>query len=100
MTTIPLARHLISAVRAGRKTATLRRGRRLYSAGHATFVAGEQEIPIEILSVQHLPLNDVGPEVAAADGYCDIASLRSALETFYPGLDDSEEVTVVQFRLA
>lgn len=100
MTTIPLARDLIPAVRAGNKTATVRRGHRPYSPGHAKFVSGEQEIPIEILSVQHLHLDDVGPEIAAADGYCDIASLRLALETFYPDLDDRAEMTVVRFKLA
>jgi hypothetical protein len=100
MRTIPLKPEFTVSVRSGRKTSTIRRGHRAYDYGPAMIVAQGEQIPIEIVSVRHARLKDLSEEDATADGFRTVDELRLVLDSFYPGMRDDEEVTVVRFKLA
>ena len=100
MTAIRLTSSLVPAVRTGKKQTTIRLGHRPYIPGPGLLVTCEHEIRIEILDVIHTQVDRLTPDDAIADGYRDLSDLRTALDGFYPGMDEAAAVTVVRFRLA
>src|SRR6266404_4568615 len=98
-TTIALAPELIDAVRHGLETATIRKGHRNYPIGRATFKAGDVNIPIEITGLEYKAFQDLSENDARLDGDVTVDVLKASLKTYYPSIQDSDEITIVHFKV-
>jgi hypothetical protein len=96
---INLDPRFISAVREGRKTATIRLGRRDYNTGWALLKIKTNNIPIQIQDVRHCRLVDLTDTDARRDGFSSLNELFAALREFYPYIQLDDEVTIVFFAV-
>lgn len=97
MIEISLSRSLIPLVLSGKKTSTIRRGRRSYNLGYAEIVSEEIRIPVTITRVTHSNPKLLDESVVRSEGYASLSELLTQLRTFYPDLSDSNDVTIVWF---
>ncbi|WP_082641498.1 ASCH domain-containing protein [Bradyrhizobium yuanmingense] len=97
MKTLPLSERLIPWVIEGRKTSTVRLGKRNYELGDSVLISREHRIPIRILSVTYSLVRGLDGSVAKTEGYNSLDELKEELRYFYPDIDDDSEVTVVRF---
>lgn len=95
---IPLVSDLLPLVLSGKKTSTVRVGRRNYKLGPATIVSGDANVTVLITEVQHTTVRQLSDQVARKEGYVSKSELLAALLRFYPDLEDDREVTVVSFE--
>jgi hypothetical protein len=98
-TIIDLSPDLIDEVQTGRETATIREGHRDYIVGPAVFDAKRTKIPIEITSLEYKFFHDLTDEDAKLDGGISKDELKASLKTYYPTIKDTDEVTIVHFRV-
>jgi len=98
MTEIRLASQYLPLVRDGRKTTSIRRGHRNYPVGPGTIKTATDEVPIIVIGVRHVRLNELTPIDANADGFSSLGELRDALDSFYPRLKHDEPMTIVRFK--
>jgi hypothetical protein len=98
MTSIPLASDLVPLVLSGKKTSTVRLGKRNYPLGPASIVSKNVDIPIEITDIEFTKIGSLNEKIAKMEGYASVPELLSALEKFYPNVDSERDVTVVKFR--
>ncbi|MEU3840801.1 ASCH domain-containing protein [Streptomyces sp. NPDC028635] len=99
---LPFHRDYLDAVRAGRKTTTVRRGASV-TTGPVDLVFELDEdvvLPGVVTALRHKKARELTEEDAVADGFRDLATLHDRLRYHYPGIGPDDEVTVVHFRLA
>jgi hypothetical protein len=99
MNSLPISPKFYPLISAGKKTTTIRRGRRNYLVGAATMHAGRLTIPIVITMSQHIRLHSLTTEDAKNDGFNTLVELKRELGHFYPNLAEDEWMTIVRFRL-
>ena len=99
MTVINLDPRYIPAVIDGRKTATIRLGRRSYHPGWAILKADGSGISVCIESVRYCRMADLTELDAQRDGFKSLDELLAALQEFYPQISPEDEVTIVAFGL-
>jgi hypothetical protein len=95
---IPLASDLVPLVLSGKKTSTVRLGKRNYPLGPAKIVSKNLDIPIEITAIEFRKLGQLDKGIADTEGYDSVNELFSALARFYPGADSDRDVTVIKFK--
>jgi hypothetical protein len=54
---------------------------------------------IRVTSVESMLFSDLTPEIAAIEQFPSVESLKSCLQTFYPWIQDSDEVHIFHFAL-
>jgi cytidine deaminase len=96
---IALSPDLIAAVKTGKETATIRKGHRDYFTGPAVFDAKRAKIPIEITAVEYKAFQDLTDEDGRVDGNVSKSELQASLKTYYPTIKNTDEVTIVHFRV-
>jgi hypothetical protein len=99
-TTIALSPDLIEAVLSGKERATIRKGRREYPIGPAVFDSGIAKIQIEITAIEIKQFKDLTDDDGRVDGDISKDELKASLATYYPGIQDSDELTIIHFKLA
>lgn len=97
MTNFPLAREFLTLVRLGRKTSTIRRGIRNPGLGPAVLTSGIDKVPVVITGVRHIKFNSLTEADARSDGFDSLSELDAVLRRFYPGMTETDPVTVVYF---
>jgi hypothetical protein len=98
-TMIELAPDLIDDVRAGRETATIRKGHKDYAIGPAVFDAKDTKIPITITALRYKRFQDLDDQDAKFDGNVSKEELKASLKTYYPTIEDHDEVTIIHFKI-
>lgn len=98
-TVIALSPDLIAEVQTGRETATIRKGHKNYAIGPAVFDAKRAKIPIEITALQYKTFQELTAEDARLDGNVSKDELKASLKTYYPTMKNTDEVTIVHFRV-
>ncbi|MER6448048.1 ASCH domain-containing protein [Streptomyces venezuelae] len=91
----------LDAVRAGRKTTTVRLRDRV-ETGPVSLVfelAEELALPGVVKRVTAKTVAELSDADARADGFDDLAALQGALRYHYPGIGPADDVTVVHFTL-
>lgn len=99
-TIIALSPDLVEAVMTGKEKATIRKGRRNYPLGRAVFDAKTTKIPIEITALDIKQYKDLSDEDGQLDGSVSKEELKASLRIYYPDIQDTNEVTIVHFKLA
>lgn len=99
MADIPLAPEYIPLVQTGRKTSTVRAGRRHFQLGEHRVVCGARSIPVTVTAVEHKRLAELSEPDARVDGFESLSELVAALRRFYPRLTSGDLVTVVHFHV-
>ena len=97
---IPLAVEYMTLVQEGRKTTTIRKGRRDIALGPAKFVSKEDAVNIDIVSVTYRLFAELSDDDAGADGFEDSHELRQALRSFYPEIQADDPCTIIGFQLS
>lgn len=97
MTVIPLASEYLPLVRGGRKRSTIRKGRRSIEHGPAEIVSGRERIQVTISAVRFKQLAELTEEDARRDGFGSVADLLVALRRFYPELNATSTMTIIDF---
>lgn len=97
-----LADDLYPDVIDGRKTCTVRAGKRLIDLGPMRFESASGTLPpinVNVYSVSYMYAGAIPDDVAQRDGANNGLDLFNALHRFYPDLELSDVVTVVDFVL-
>lgn len=84
---------------AGKQTSTTRKGIRALPIGPATLLSGSTQIPIEITHLTHVKFADLSDADARTGGMASAADLRDSLLKFNPDLKETDDMTVIHFRL-
>jgi hypothetical protein len=95
---IPLAADLVPLVLSGKKTSTVRLGKRNYPLGPANIVSTNFDVPIEITAIEFSRIGHLDEDVAKTEGYESVAELLGALRRFYPNANKDHDVTILRFR--
>jgi hypothetical protein len=98
MKALPLAERFIPWVVDGRKTSTIRLGKRNYGIGDSFLVSRGASVPIEIVSVSYSTVGALDEYAAKTEGYDSVLDLKRELRHFYPNLAEDSHVTVVRFK--
>ena len=101
---IKLANSLFSFVRSGEKQITIRKGLRNYTLGYARIEPTDNngEWDPEIVFISSLSckaVNQVTEEEARDDGFRNWCDLLEGLRTYYPGLTETDMVTIIRFAM-
>lgn len=83
----------------GKKTTTIRKGRRRYDVGSALLTSKPGDITIEITEIYYKKFRDLVDQDAVLDGFCDVHELRRVLMGFYRDISDDDTVTIVRFSV-
>jgi len=86
-------------VKSGRKTQTIRFGKRDYKLEPSQFKAGNEHISILITNVDFVPVRKLDVMDAKMDGFDSLNELTSALKKHYPHITENSWVTVISFDL-
>jgi len=95
-----LAESLVDMAMNGEKTITIREGHRDYKAGKVLLACPDIHwcMESEILDVRHTTLNEVTEEEYIDDGFVSRTDMFEGLRNFYPDIDLSSTVTVIQLK--
>ncbi|MDF2954432.1 ASCH domain-containing protein [Candidatus Alkanophaga liquidiphilum] len=91
----------LKKLKSGRKTATLRRGRKKYKAGEVVKVICGKEYLGEALitDVRYITFDEVDEATIREEGYRSKKSLKRDLRRFYGNFGENEIFTLIKFRL-
>ncbi|MEV0976832.1 ASCH domain-containing protein [Streptomyces sp. NPDC049915] len=95
-------RDYLDAVRAGRKTTTVRR-RTPVATGPVDLVFELEEdlvLPGVVTAIRHKTVGELTEQDAVADGFRDLATLHDRLRYHYPDIVPGDDIAIVHFRLA
>lgn len=98
---LKLADDLFPALIARRKTATIRLGKRSIDLGDLIFEAVEGKYPNEdvfVHKVRYAEFKDLTDADAQLGGVTSADELRADLRRFYPDIQSSSIVTIIEFR--
>lgn len=88
----------ISLVRSGKKTATVRAGRKWFDSRLLILNSDSESVPVRVVETTHKRFCDLTAEDALRDGLNDVRSLQHTLRFIYPKLGPKSIVTVVRFE--
>lgn len=89
----------IEDIREGRKTTTIRMGKRKISAPELIFESFTSSIQVQVLSVRHQKFGELTNMDAQKDGFATLEELKTALYAFYPNIKLHTEVTIIEFKV-
>lgn len=95
--TLPLDARYFHLVRTGKKRSTIRAGKRVIPLGVARLVGGVDSARVIVTAVETKSFSDLTEEDALRDGFESVGQLKRALHSFYPDIDDSKPMTVINF---
>ncbi len=109
MQRLPLASNLFEAAVAGSKRITIRRGHRCF--GHENEVRlgptslydasnVDRTLKVEVHSVSLHTLETVPEELLREEGYGSLSKALEKMRVHYPGMQVTDPVTIVQWRIA
>lgn len=98
MNTLRLHTDYLQAVIDGRKTTTVRAGKRNMELGPCRIVAGRTSLDVTITDIRHCRYDELTDEDAIRDGFNTLSELKAALHRFYPNLTLDAAVSVVRFE--
>ena len=84
---------------AGTQTSTTRKGIRTLPVGPASLLSGTRQIPIEITRLTRVKFSDLSDADARTGGTASLADLKDSLLKFNPDLKETDDMTVIHFRL-
>jgi hypothetical protein len=84
---------------AGTQTSTARKGIRTLPVGPATLLAGSRQIPVEITHLTRVKFSDLSDADARTGGMASLVDLKESLAKYNPDLKDTDDMTVIHFRL-
>lgn len=85
----------------GRKTTTIRRGRRKdFKEGDVVeIICGKESLGLAYIEkIEYKKLRDVSREDAISDGFSSRRKLKEALKKYYKNINSETEVTVIYFK--
>jgi ASCH domain len=88
----------VPLVRAGKKRSTVRKGVRTIESTLADLVAGADRLRVLVTDLDVKPFKALSTTDAQRDGFETLADLQSALHRFYPGIAQSDPVTIIGFK--
>lgn len=90
------------AVLSGEKTITIRYGWRDYSPGPVLVGCHilNWSYLVDIISVEHRILKEVSVRDLDLDGYSSLQEAIDDLKTWYPGINENSQVTVIKWKKA
>jgi cytidine deaminase len=88
----------IEAIREGRKTTTIRIGKRGVATSELTFESNADSINVQVLSVYYRKFSELTEMDAQKDGFNTLHELETALNAFYPNIKPNTTFTVVEFK--
>lgn len=86
------------AVREGKKTTTVRKGKSPIKEGLLLFEGGGERQVVYVTSIKYCQMRNLTLEDALADGYGDLDGLLEDLHAIYPKLQPNNYVTVIHFE--
>lgn len=95
-----LADNLFESLVLGRKSCTIRRGRRDVACG-TLILKGVQsgiEFPVTVTDVNVKPLRDLTDAEAQLDDAPDAHTMQDALKSYYPDITLDDEITIIRFE--
>lgn len=97
---IIFANKFFPMITAGKKTTTVRAGKRFYDEGvYDVFnPSKEAHMLIRVEKVEHTTFSKLTDKTALTDGFSSAEELKNELLQFYPNLTDDSVVTIVYFR--
>jgi ABC-type ATPase with predicted acetyltransferase domain/ASC-1-like (ASCH) protein len=87
-----------TAVRQGKKTTTIRKGKSHIKEGLLLLEGGGERQVVYVSGTKYCQLRNLTVEDALADGYDDIDSLLEDLYQIYPKLEPNKYVTIIKFH--
>ena len=94
-----VAAEYMPAIRAGRKTTTIRKGRRTFDREVILLRSGDASQTVKITEVRYTAFKCLTEEDARKDGFASLEELKSALLKHYPDLRDDSSLTIIFFEL-
>jgi len=95
--TIRFKPEMLDLVLEGKKTSTIRPNGRSDYGPILTLTDGSRRVEAECISVQHLRLSEALQHYRE-EGFESQQQLAEALASFYPWLEEQDEVTFIRFR--
>lgn len=89
----------IEAIRKGRKTTTIRIGKRGVPNSELIFESNTNSIKVQVLSVQYKKFSELTEADAQKDGFNTFEELETALNAFYPNIKPHTWFTVIEFKV-
>lgn len=86
------------AIREGRKTTTIRIGKRGVATSELIFESNSDSIKVQVLSVHHRKFKELTKMDAQKDGFDTFQELETALNALYPNIKSHTTFTVVEFK--
>jgi hypothetical protein len=94
-----IKKSLVDLIKNGRKTTTIRLGRRKVKTGALTFLSGRDTLKVEVTRVEYKSVERLSQVDAQRDGFSSLEDLIRVLRSFYPDMEPGSEVTLVHFEL-
>ncbi len=98
-TVLQVSTESATRILAGTQTSTTRKGVRTLPVGPATLVYGTKQIPVEITHLTRVKFGDLSDADARSGGMSSADELKASLMKYNPNLLDSDDMTVIHFRL-
>lgn len=89
----------IEAIREGRKTTTIRIGKRGIANPELIFESDTNSIKVQVLSVQYRKFSELTEADAQKDGFNTFQELEITLNAFYPNIKPHTWFTVIEFKV-
>ena len=89
----------IEDIREGRKTTTIRMGKRKITTPELIFESFTGSIQVQVLSVRHQKFSELTKVDAQKDGFATLEELKTALYAFYPNIKPHTMVTIIEFKV-
>lgn len=89
----------IEAIREGRKTTTIRIGKRGVATSELIFESVADSIKVQVLSIYYRKFSELTEADAQKDGFNTLQELETALNAFYPNIKPHTWFTVIEFRV-
>lgn len=94
-----IKKSLLDLIKNGRKTTTIRLGRRKVKTGALTFLCGRETLKVQVTRVEYKSVDQLSQVDAQRDGFASLEGLIGVLRSFYPDMEPASEVTLVHFEL-
>jgi ABC-type lipoprotein export system ATPase subunit/GNAT superfamily N-acetyltransferase len=88
----------LPAIRRGRKTSTIRKGRLTLNQGLLLLVSKNDTEAVNVVGTRYTQVRNLTEADAVKDGFADLPELRTALQKHYPDLRETSWVTIVSFE--
>ena len=88
----------IEAIREGRKTTTIRIGKRGVATSELIFESNADSIKVQVLSVYYRKFSELTEVDAQKDGFNTFQELETALNVFYSNIKPNTTFTVIEFK--